>query len=119
MLLKKVGKSAGVLKQTAEKNTSIVVTKSRQEPLVIQEGTPLDQADKKDIKETASPCPRVGVGKGITKNMGDYSSLRVDVWLTDDVSMGETTEEAFTRVELVVDEVLMSSVEATIANLSE
>ena len=38
--------------------------------------------------------------------MGDYESLRVDVWLTDTVAENETTEQAYNRVVKVVDSTL-------------
>lgn len=47
--------------------------------------------------------PIVGVSIGTTLNMGDYESLRVDVWLTDEVSETETTTQAYERVVKTVD----------------
>ena len=40
----------------------------------------------------------VGVSVGITKNMGNYESMRVDVWAVDNVRKGETKEKAIRRV---------------------
>lgn len=38
--------------------------------------------------------------------MGDYESLRVDVWLTDTVYENETTQSAYQRVVNIVDNTL-------------
>lgn len=50
--------------------------------------------------------PVVGVSVGITKNMGNYESLKVDVWLTDKKQDDESINEAYERVASVVSEVL-------------
>ncbi len=51
-----------------------------------------------DIPQKQSGNPGViGVSLGITKNMGDFNSLRVDAWITDTIQEGETKEEAFNR----------------------
>ena len=40
----------------------------------------------------------VKVSLGMTLNLGNFQSLRVEVGLDDDQRSGETTEEAFERV---------------------
>ena len=42
--------------------------------------------------------------------MGDYESLRVDVWLTDTVAPKETVEQAYARVVQIVDSTLQEIV---------
>ena len=42
--------------------------------------------------------------------MGDYESLRVDVWLTDNVAEDETVEQAYARVVQVADKTLQDVV---------
>ena len=42
--------------------------------------------------------------------MGDYESLRVDVWLTDTVQENEDFNSAYGRVTKVVDETLQEIV---------
>lgn len=96
-------------KEAAEKNTSITRKVGREEPVVVKSGTPLDHSLKHEPYEGA----KLGMSKGITKNMDNYESLRVDVWLTDEVLPGESVREAYTRIEGVIDEVLEESVLAT------
>ena len=47
------------------------------EEVVKKDSTPVDHADRH-----FSNFPCVGISKGVTLNMGDYESLRVDVWLS-------------------------------------
>lgn len=54
--------------------------------------------------------PVVGVSVGITKNMGNYESLKVDVWLTDKKQDDESINEAYERVSSVVSDVLQDIV---------
>lgn len=88
------------LKKKAIKNTSVTRgTKDNQE--VLKEGVPND-ASRKHLTQ----APLVGVSIGSTLNMGDYQSLRVDVWLSDNVGENETTKEAYERVISTVSQVL-------------
>ena len=50
------------------------------------------------------------MSKGITKNMQNYESLRLDVWYSDVVRKGETPQDALQRVEAVIDTVLENTV---------
>lgn len=90
------------LKQQAVKNTTVKRNKE-----VEQEGVPLDHAPKHGVPLQSRS---VGMNKGITRNMGDFESLRVDVWLTDFISPGETPQEALARVEEIIDETLEEAV---------
>lgn len=91
------------LKHAAKSNVTI-----KRNDEVVKEGTPLDHSAKHGIPNVS---PRVvGMNKGITRNMGDYESLRVDVWLSDEIQDGETAQDAFNRVEEIVDEVLEEAV---------
>lgn len=90
------------LKKKAEANTSVKRGKE-----VIKEGLPSDHSKKHGVPIQAR---MVGMNKGITRNMGDFESLRVDVWLTDYIEEGETAQEALERVESIVDEVLEEAV---------
>lgn len=98
------------LRQEAEKNASITRKVAGGEPTVIKKGIPLDHSSK----HTPYAGAQFGLSKGVTKNMDNYESLRVDVWLTDTVQEGETPEEAFIRVESIVDRVLEEAVLSTI-----
>ena len=91
------------LKQTAEENTQVTRGTSKNQS-VPKSGTPNDHHRK---QQTAGV---VGVNLGVTLNMQDYNSLRVDCWLSDEIQQGETQQQAFERVVGVVDEVLQDIV---------
>ena len=54
----------------------------------------------------------VGASVGVTLNMKDYNSLRVDCWLTDEVKENETVEQAYERVLGIIDKQLNNTVDA-------
>lgn len=93
------------LSEQAEKNASVTKGTSKNQT-VLKEGVPNDHSRKHHNSTT----PTVGVSIGSTLNMGDYESLRVDVWLTDDVHENETVAQAYQRVTSVVDETLQNIV---------
>lgn len=96
------------LKQQVEENTTVTKgTKSNQQTL--KQGTPNDHHRKQE-----SPAQTVGVNLGITKNMDNYESLRVDCWGTDTVQPGETMEQAYERLIGVVDSVLQDTIQSYI-----
>lgn len=97
------------LKQKAEANTTVSKKVGRDTPTVVKQGVPLDHSTKHYPYEKA----QFGMSKGITKNMDNYESLRVDVWLTSEVQEGESIKEAYTRVEQIIDEVLEEAVLST------
>lgn len=66
----------------------------------IKSETPLDHTEKR-YNEKKEP-KTVGISLGITKNMDNYESLRIDVWCTDMVLDSETFEQAFERVSNLV-----------------
>lgn len=88
-----------LLENKAEENTQVTKGTSKEQE-VIKKGVPNDPSRKKDSVST------VGVSIGLTLNMGDYESLRVDTWLTDTVKDNETQEAAYERVTKVVSETL-------------
>ena len=93
------------LSKQAEDNTSVTKGTSKNQT-VLKEGVPNDHSRK----HINSEVPVVGVSIGTTLNMGDYESLRVDVWLTDNVQENETVQQAYERVVSVVDETLQGVV---------
>ena len=97
------------LAKKAEENTTIQ-KKSDGEVETIKSGTPLDHSNKHDPKSG----PIVGMSKGVTKNMDNYESLRVDVWLSDSVQYNETVEQALTRIEAFIDKALETAIYNTI-----
>lgn len=96
------------LKQQVEENTTVTKgTKSNQQTL--KQGVPNDHHRKQE-----SSAQTVGVNLGITKNMDNYESLRVDCWGTDVVQPGETMKQAYERLIGVVDSVLQDTVQSYI-----
>lgn len=92
------------LSEKAEKNASVTKGTSSNQT-VLKEGVPNDHFRKHN-----DGTPNVGVSIGTTLNMGDYESLRVDVWLSDEVKDGETVQQAYNRVTSIVDETLQNIV---------
>lgn len=93
------------LSQTAKENTTVTKGTSKEQE-VLKEGVPNDHARKHLTTET----PTVGVSIGTTLNMGDFQSLRVDVWLTDNVQKNESVQKAYERVVATVDKTLQDIV---------
>lgn len=92
------------LSAKAEENTTVTKgTKKNQNTL--KEGVP-NEHSRKHLEEAQT----VGVSIGTTLNMGDFESLRVDVWLTDKVAPTETTEQAYARVVQTIDKTLQEIV---------
>ena len=92
------------LKERAIENSQVTKgTKNNQE--VLKSGVPNDHSLKHLTSDRI-----VGASLGITRNMGDYQSLRVDCWLTDKVAENETVEQAYERVIGQVDKVLQDTV---------
>lgn len=60
---------------------------------VVHKGSPIDP----NIK-TGTPVRSVGVNIGVTMNMGNYQSMRIDVWSADKIRSHETRKEAIFRV---------------------
>ena len=95
------------LSEQAEENVSVTKGTSKNQT-VLKEGKPNDHSRK----HLDSDTPTVGVSIGVTLNMQDYNSLRVDTWLTDKVQENETVEQAYSRITNIVDKTLNSIVEA-------
>lgn len=102
-LKKTVNKS---LESQAKENTTVTKGTKRDQK-VEKQGTPLDHANKHKPQDTV-----VGVSLGVTKNMDNYESLRVDCWLIDTVKDGESVEQAYNRVVGVVDKQLQDTVQS-------
>ena len=94
------------LAEQAEQNASVTKGTSKNQT-VLKEGVPNDRSRK---RHNNSSAPIVGVSIGSTLNMGDYESLRADVWLSDEVREGETVAQAYQRVTSIVDETLQNIV---------
>lgn len=93
------------LSEQAQENATVTKGTSKNQT-TLKEGKPSEHSRK----HLDSAVPVVGVSIGTTLNMGDYESLRVDVWLTDKVAENETTSQAYARVVKTVDETLQEIV---------
>lgn len=93
------------LSAQAEENTTVTKGTANNRT-TLKEGKPNDHSRRHLDGEN----PVVGCSIGTTLNMGDYESLRVDVWLTDKVYEEETVQQAYQRVVKVVDETLQNIV---------
>ena len=91
-------------KKTLDTNTNIV-HKSSEGTTVVKKGVPLDHEAKHNSHKCScsSDSPIVGVSLGITKNMDNYESLRVDCWISDKLQGDETKEEALNRLTGIVE----------------
>lgn len=98
------------LKSKATENATVTKGSNKKGVEVIKEGVPIDHSAKHDV----ASGQKFGVSKGVTKNMENYESLRVDCWLIDDVQENETTKEAFHRVNNILDEVIEEIVLSTL-----
>lgn len=105
------------LKERAVDNTTITRGNNRDGYKTVKSGKPLDHEVKQSTAKSKNDHyagQTFGMSKGVTKNMDNYESLRVDCWLSDVVHEGETVQEAFARVESIIDVVLEESVLATV-----
>lgn len=102
-------KKSKTLKEIAVENAR--VTKGTfKEQKVLKEGVPNEHHTKQGACKQSEAT--VGVNLGVTKNMDNFESLRVDVWASDIVQSGETIETAYERVLGVVDRVLQDTVKS-------
>ena len=99
--------SKALLKKKAADNTSIK-KKSLGVEETLKSGQPVDN----NVKQKHSRV--VGMSKGVTKNMDNYESLRIDVWLSDEIAENETPAEALQRIEAFIDKALEEAVYNTI-----
>ena len=93
------------LKAQAKENAQVTKGTSKNQE-VLKKGVPNDHSRRLDNSGNTV----VGVSIGSTLNMGDYQSLRTDVWLSDTVNDGETVEQAYERVTKIVNDTLQEIV---------
>jgi hypothetical protein len=108
-VIKKANNTAdNKLKKQAEENTTVVKKKAREPEEVVKEGKPLDhsikQTQREAVLDSTNFSPIVGLSKGVTKNMGDYQSFRVDCWLVDQVREFESEQVALERLSEIIDD---------------
>lgn len=77
MAIKKVSKKL-------DKNTTIKKKVGREPEEVIQEGAELPRKVNKPFSNNT-----VGLNIGVTINLGDFQSLRIDCWASEDVKEGQ------------------------------
>ena len=83
------------LKEQVVANTTATKTVNRESSTLV-EGQPLEHTSLHNINKPNSKT--VGVNVGSTINMGDFQSLRIDCWLTDELLDNETHEQGLKRL---------------------
>lgn len=101
-----------LLKKKVKENTTITLNKSG-EKSDLKRGNNIEHFNKHNALPIAPKNDVIGFSKGVTLNMGDYQSLRVDAWITSEVNEGETVQQAYERLEKLVEEQLEISVNST------
>jgi len=101
------GKLSKPVLASKAKDTAVVTLKSNGEETVIKEGIPKSPYDKHPAHSGA----KFGMSLGLTKNMDNYESLRVDVWLTDEILEDETASDAYSRVKAILEQELENIVQ--------
>lgn len=83
-----------------EKNTTIVKNKGRQDEEIIKEGveSPIKATHKNTSLNT------VGLSIGVTLNLGDFQSLRIDCWGQQEVESPDDREETLLELTEVLQE---------------
>jgi hypothetical protein len=95
------------LKTRIQANTTVTKgAKSNQE--VLKAGNPLDHAIKHDAPEATRA--KFGMSLGVTHNMKNYESLRVDAWCTEELRPNETFREGCIRLRAELEEVLEDTI---------
>lgn len=100
-IIRKIKANNENLKEQAKANTTATKSVNKQTETLV-EGQPLEHSKMHNINKLNSRT--VGVNVGSTINMGDFQSLRVDCWLTDELLEGETHTEALQRITEVASE---------------
>lgn len=95
-----------------EINTRVTKKSSGVETTLVDEGKHLNSSTKRDI---LNPNKFVGINIGITKNLDNYESLRVDVWIADNVQEDETHADTLQRLT----DIAVNHAEATIIDIVE
>lgn len=96
------------LKEQARDNITVTRGSKREGMNTVKSGKPLDHEVKQSTAKNKNDYvgQTFGMSKGCTLNMENYESMRVDCWLSDTVREDETVQDAFARVEAILDEVL-------------
>lgn len=90
MAIKKIAKP---IKEQAKDNTTTEKFKGKK-VLSSKEGVILDNSIKVPTPDMSTgDTISVGLAKGLTKNMGNYQTLRVDCWITKSIPSDSTNED--------------------------
>ena len=103
-----------VLIKKAEENTT-VERKDGKNTVEKKEGLPLEHTRKQDPKDLEKD--KIGLSKGVTVNLGDYQSMRVDCWLTTSLIEGETEQQALNRISNIIDDRVNLEVDKVKSNM--
>lgn len=110
---KSINKELKETKNTSvEINTKVTKKTNGVEETLVSEGNHLNSSTKRDI---LNPNKFVGINIGITKNLDNYESLRVDVWIADNVQEDETHADTLQRIT----DIAINHAEATVIDIVE
>lgn len=97
------------LKRRAKKNVSVTHKNSDGKIETIKNGSVADVSEKTRGAKTSGE-KIVGLSVGLTKNMDNFESLRVDVWLTEVYDSEEERDSKFEELRETLGEVLEETV---------
>lgn len=103
----KLQRATKTLKKTAEENLNVTKVHEDGSREEVKKGAMADEVAKHSLVSSQN---KVGIAKGVTKNMGNFESLRVDVWLTQDCTDLEDAQTKYKEMEEAVDSLLEETV---------
>lgn len=95
-----------MMKVKKARGTTVTKKENREVTLSESTGMPNDH-----YRKHAMSSKYVGASIGVTLNMENYGSLRVDVWGTEEIGDSETRETAFSRLSESLDKLLKETVD--------
>lgn len=96
-----VRKSKDLLKKEIKENTQVTRGTSKEQK-VLKEGNPVSISEKINHH---SPII-IGLNKGVTKNMDNFESLRIDVWFSTPLAEGIDPKDGYSEISDIIDDVL-------------
>lgn len=99
-----VNKETENLRKQAEEHTQIVHKTPETGETVVKKGEPLEHSNKHFGVNT------IGLSKGLTKNMDNYESLRVDCWLSKEIKPEDNVQEELDKLSDIIEERIIEEV---------
>ncbi len=96
-----IGKPKDLIKKAIKGNAYVTKGNSKEQK-IIKEGNPVSVSEKINPHSSAV----IGLNKGITKNMDNFESLRIDVWFSTQLAKGVEPKDGYSEISDIIDEVL-------------